>query len=144
MSHKKRGHYSEKHPPGKKPDPRIEEAVKKKAKQGELPCAVAHSIAKDLGVPPEEVGFAMDMLGISITKCQLGLFGYRPERKILKPAKDVSEDLRKEIENSVEEGRIPCKKIWQIAERLGIGKMEVASACEALGIKISRCQLGAF
>jgi hypothetical protein len=33
---------------------------------------------------------------------------------------------------------------WEIASRLGIQKLDVASACETMGVKIKPCQLGAF
>ena len=32
----------------------------------------------------------------------------------------------------------------EIAEKFGVPKMDIAAACEALSIKISACQLGAF
>jgi len=142
--HRRRGEYSKKHKEQRKLNEKIVEALKEKEKNGEIPCAVAHQIAKEFNVSPEEVGYTMDMLEIAIVKCQLGLFGYKPEKKIIKPAEKVSEELKEEIESALEDGKLSCKKAWEIAERLGIRKMEVSSACEAMGIKIKGCQLGAF
>lgn len=142
--HRHKGEYSKKHKGQRKLNEKIVKALREKEKDGEIPCAVAHQIAKELDVSPKEVGYTMDMLEIAIVKCQLGLFGYKPEKKIIKPAEKISEELKKEIEAELEDGKLSCKKAWEIAKRLGIGKMEVSSACEAMGIKIKECQLGAF
>ena len=48
---------------------------------GELPCALAFDIAGKNNVAPKEVGVALDVLNIRLTKCQLGLFGYQPKKK---------------------------------------------------------------
>jgi len=40
--------------------------------------------------------------------------------------------------------RLPCAAAWDIAAQAGISKMALSAACEALGIKIKPCQLGAF
>ena len=144
MVHKDRGHYAKKHPSHLKLDPGIAEEVKLRAQSGEMSCAVAHSIAKHLKTEPREVGFTIDFLEIAIVKCQLGLYGYRPRKRIVKTADRISQGLEEAIREAVIDGRLPCKDAWDIAQRLSIGKMEVSSACEALKIKISSCQLGAF
>jgi len=136
--------FAKKHPPDRKVDARVAEAVKTRAREGEIPCAVAFSIAEETGVPPEEVGFTMDMLGIRAVKCQLGLYGYTPNKRIVKPAERVEPDLEKAIRGALIGGRLPCAAAWELAERFGLRKMEVSSACESLGIKISSCQLGSF
>ena len=125
-------------------DERILKAVKEREKNKEIACAVAHSIAKELNVSPLEVGKVLDELKIKIVKCQLGLFGYGEKKKITKPPEKISDELKKQIEEELEEGRLPCKKAWDIAKRLGIKKIDVSSLCDLLGIKISKCQLGAF
>jgi hypothetical protein len=144
MAHKDKGHYARKHPPGRKVDPHIAGAVKQKAVNGRITCSAAFEIAHDLDVPPAEVGFTIDSLELSMTKCLLGLFGYGPARKAVKAAEAVSPDIQSVITDSLVDGRLPCKAAWDIAERLGIARMEVSSTCEALKIKISTCQLGAF
>lgn len=144
MTHRDKGHYSKKHPPGKKINESLAEAVKEIAKDGKISCSDAHDIARKFGVPPNEVGFTIDMLEISIVECQLGLFGYKPIKKIISPAKEVSQQLRQEIEKAVKDGKLSCKMAWDIAEKLGLKKTDIASACDALGIKIGHCQLGAF
>ncbi len=136
--------YSKKHPSDKKPIPEVVEAVKSKAQEGGMPCAVAFEVAKELNVEPSEVGFTLDHLGIRIIKCQLGLFGYDPEKRLVKPADSVDPSLKQAIETGLKGGRLPCKEAWAIASEKGLRKMQVSAACEALGIKISNCQLGAF
>lgn len=145
MTHNDTGHYAKKHPEGRKVDPRLAELLKGRASNGELPCAVAFDIAAHLDTTPAEVGVAMDLLEIRIVKCQMGLFGYRPRKSILKPPDRVPEALQEAIhESAAKEGRLSCKAAWDIAHRLKVGKMAVAAACETLGVKISACQLGAF
>jgi len=144
MTHEDRGHYAKKHPPDRKVDAEIAEAVKQRVSNGEISCAAAHKISSDFNISPSEVGVTTDFLEIPIIKCQLGLYGYGPERKIVEPAETVSQTLKDTINQSLINGRLPCRVIWDIAERLNIGKMEVSSACETLKTKISSCQLGAF
>jgi hypothetical protein len=52
--------------------------------------------------------------------------------------------LAEAIEAALEQGRLPCRAAWALAERFKLRKMAVSGACEALGIKIKPCQLGAF
>ncbi len=81
---------------------------------------------------------------IEISKCQLGLFGYSPEKMVVKAAEAVQPDLEKAIRSALMNDRLPCAAAWSIAETSGMPKMAVSSACEALKIKVKPCQLGAF
>ncbi len=137
-------HFAKKHPSGAQADPAIEAALRPYAQAGELPCAVAFEIASELNREPKEVGRIADLLEVRLCKCQLGLFGYGPKKRIIQAAEHVSEDLEKAVRSRLDLGKLPCKSAWGIAEDLGLGKMEVSAACEALKIKISSCQLGAF
>jgi len=144
MTHKDKGHYGQKHPAERKIDEQIAEAVRSHATNGEIPCAVAFQIVEKLGVPPEEVGFTIDALEVKVMKCQLGLFGYGPKKMIVKSADYVPQDVEQAIRESLVEEKLPCEAAWGIAEKFGLRKMEVSSACEALKVKISSCQLGTF
>ncbi len=144
MTHEDRGHYAKKHSPDRKVQPEIAEALNNKASNRKISCAAANKIAEDLNVSPAEVGIATDILEIRIVKCQMGLHGYHPEKRIVKPAETVSQNLEKAIRDSLMEGKLTCAAAWDIAKGLGIAKMDVSSACETLKIKISSCQLGAF
>jgi hypothetical protein len=136
--------FSKKHSPDKKVNEELAKTVKARAPEGEIPCAAAFSIAEEINIPPGEVGFTLDVLGIRVIKCQLGLYGYKPNKRIVKPAERVSPDLENAIRASLTSGRLPCATAWQLAKRFGLRRMEVSSACETLGLKISACQLGSF
>jgi hypothetical protein len=138
------GKYSRKHPEGTTPDPAVVAALEEVAAEGRVSCAVAHDLACELSVPPSIIGKTMDMLEYRIVKCQMGIFGYEPVKKILKPAAEVSDDLRERLHTVAPEGRVSCRSCWKVAESLGIQKIAVAAACDALGLKIKPCQLGAF
>jgi len=144
MTYKDRGHYANKHPEDRKVDEKVAQAVKEHASKDEISCASAFKIVKDLAVQPDEVGFTLDVSEITIVKCQLGLYGYRPQKKVIKPAESVPPDLEKTIREALVNDRLSCATSWEIAEKNGLSKMDISSACEALGIKISPCQLGAF
>lgn len=144
MSKGKKSGFSDKHRPGQQPDPTIETMLRDRCRAGELPCAVAFDIAKRLDTTPSAVGRTADLINIRLVKCQLGLFGYTPEKKIVRAAGSVDPKLAKELQESLHNERLPCAAAWEIADRLRLRKMAVSSACEALGIKIKPCQLGAF
>lgn len=125
-------------------DEKIQERIVQRVENHELPCAVAFDLAHRLNITPAEVGRHADRLKLRLIKCQLGLFGYLPEKKIVKPADAVAPELTAAIRNALENDRLPCASAWQLAEKFGMGKMGVSAACETLGIKIKPCQLGAF
>lgn len=144
MTHEDKGHYRKKHPPEKNLPPSLIGEVRKVVRENRISCARAFRVAATTGAPPDQVGAAIDIEEISLEKCQLGLFGYGPERKILHPLEEVPPKLKKAVEESLVEGRLPCASAWEIAKRLRLSRVTVASACETLKIRISRCQLGAF
>ncbi len=122
----------------------ISNEIKKNAKEGKLPCAVAFQIAESLGVQPGDVGKTADILNVKLEKCQLGLFGHDPENKKVKPDHEAASKLKGAIEPEVTDGRLACRTVWEISARLDVSKMKISNACEAMGIKIDKCQLGAF
>jgi hypothetical protein len=144
MTHEDKGHFSKKHPPDRKANELVSAKVKTKVTDGAMACAVAFEIAEKLGVPPEEVGFTLDSLEVKVVKCQLGLFGYSPAKRIVKPSERVPPDLEKAIRGALVKDRLPCASAWALAEKRRLKKMEISSACETLGIKIGPCQLGTF
>jgi len=144
MARKDKGHFGTKHPGGIVVANEITEAVKKRSRQGALTCPLAFKIADELAVLPGEVGKAMDLLEINIVKCQLGLFGYSPVRRIVQPAESVSEELEAAIRKALKDDRLPCAENFRIAGEFKLAKIRVSGACEKLKIRISACQLGAF
>ena len=144
MTHEDAGHYRLKHPSDTKLDPRIAEAIKRKATKNKVSCASAHRIADEFDITPAQVGVALDLLEMRIIGCQLGLFGHSPETKIVKPSESVPPEIEQAIRRSLVNNRISCLSCWEIAAQFGMAKMDVSAACEALGLKINACQLGAF
>ena len=136
--------YSAKHRPDEKPDTSIKNEILKKTKNKKIPCAVAFEIAKTLQVSPKEVGKTADLMNFRLTKCPLGLFGYQPKKKIVKPQDSINADVKDAVSAALVQGRLSCQSAWGIASRLRTSKMTVSGACEAMGIKIKDCQLGAF
>lgn len=126
------------------PDRTLVAEIEKRATEGFLPCAVAFKISKSLAVSPLEVGRAADQVRCKLTKCQLGLFGYSPQKKIVSAKLPADARIPEAIRSEAPEGRLPCATAWEIASRFGVRKMVVSAACEALKIKIKPCQLGAF
>ena len=144
MTSEKGQKFSAKHGPDAKADPVITEKIKKNAIDGELACAVAFKIAEELGVPAAQIGKTVDLLDFKLNKCQLGLFGYKPDKKKVKAREPENPDMAETIQNVLVDGKLACRDAWAIASQYGVPKMAVSSACEALGIKIKPCQLGAF
>ena len=144
MSRKHTALFSKKHGPDAQINETIRDEIKQRGKNEQLPCALAFSIAENLNVSPQDVGLTADLLNYKLTKCQLGLFGYQPEKKRVKSLARMDNDLKNAIQDSLIDGRLPCKSAWQIAEDYNVNKMTVSDACETLGIKIKPCQLGAF
>ncbi|MDD5713204.1 MAG: hypothetical protein PHY31_10685 [Smithellaceae bacterium] len=144
MTHYDEGHYGTKRTADLVPKEEVVRLVKQRATDGAMKCSGATRIAEELGVSMGDVGATLDLLKVRITHCQLGLFGYSPEKKVVKAAAVVEPDLEKAIREGLVGGKLPCATAWAIATRLGIPKMAVSSACETLQFKVKPCQLGAF
>ena len=144
MTDKKGSKFSAKHGPGAQADPVVKDKVLKNAAKGNLACAVAFKIAAELGVPPAEIGKTVDLLDLRLNKCQLGLFGYQPDKKAVKARAPENREMEGAIRNALAGGKLACRDAWDIAGRFKVPKMAVSGACEYLGIKIKPCQLGAF
>ncbi len=125
-------------------DPRIRQELEKHIRDGKLSCASAFAAAQALNLPPAEIGKSADAMKVKLVKCQLGLYGYAPEKKIVKPADTIDPEMEAAVRAGLENGYLPCAAAWKIAEQFNVRKMAVSAACEALSIKIKPCQLGAF
>ena len=136
--------YARKHPGSSGPDETVASVLKEKCKDGRISCAAAHGVAGTLAKTPAEIGIALDLVEIRLTKCQMGLFGYTPDKRIVKKAEQWPSSLEKDIQASLVEGRLACADAWRIAKQHDLTRPAVANVCEALGIKIKPCQLGAF
>ncbi len=126
-------------------EPELAAAVRAQSREGRLPCAVAFALARSRHLAPRQVADFADGLGLRLGWCQLGLFaGPKKEVRPRMEAEEIPPDLRKAVEEHLEEGRLPCARAWAIARRLHLERLTVGRAADALGIRISRCQLGCF
>jgi hypothetical protein len=129
-------------------DEKLMEAMQARLEDAKLPCNQAFAIAKTLGIEPLIVGMAANDAGIRVSRCQLGLFGYGPKaegkHKIVHPMDEVPERLAARLRAEAEGEGITCTAIWKAADGLGFKRIEASSAVEAMGLKVSRCQLGCF
>ncbi len=124
----------------------LERAIRAALVDGKLPCARAFAVAAEQRVAPIKIGEEATRLGIRISRCQLGLFGYdeQGEKRIVQPAASVPKSLEEAIHARLVEGRLPCRAAWEIAEEHDLPKLEVASAVEGLKFRLSVCQLDCF
>jgi len=148
MAHEDEGHYAAKHPDGTAADARVAGALRGAAEGDEISCAACERLSGELAVGMGELGRTADLLELRICECQLGLFGHRgasgAHGKKIAPAKSVDPTLAKEIDDGLVGGRLPCAAVWRIAAGRGVARTEVSAACDAAGVKIKPCQLGAF
>ena len=144
MTHQDAGHYAAKHPEATL-DPQLEKSILSRAENGRISCAAAHLIAAEQECSPKTVGMNIDLLEMRLHRCQLGLFGHgKGKSKTVASASNVKNELEEAIGKVTVDRHISCENAWRVAKKLAITKMEVAAACERLGIKIKPCQLGAF
>ena len=129
-------------------DERIHQAILERLQEGRLPCNQAFAIAHILGVEPLTVGMTANDADMRISNCQLGLFGYGPKaegkHKIVHAMEDVPQRLAARLRAEAEGKEITCAAVWRVADGLGFKRLEASSAVEAMGLKVSHCQLGCF
>jgi hypothetical protein len=143
MTHEDEGNYKGKHA-GAALDEKIAEKIRERMKDNGITCAGAHNVARDMGVSPQEVGVAIDLMEIKIRQCQLGFFGKKGREELTPEEEEKAPEILEAVESRLVEGRLPCVAAWEIADEKGVQRIAVALACGKKGIKISRCQLGAF
>ena len=117
--------YASKHPSSAVLEKNLAAALEKEIHNGRISCAAAHGVAQRLARPPADIGRALDLMEIRLSRCQLGLFGYQPENRIVKKADHWDAGLEKEIRAALRDGRLPCIEAWDIANRCQIGRAHV-------------------
>jgi hypothetical protein len=136
--------YSDKHNAEEKPNPLVKEKIIEYTQKNELPCTIAFNIAHELCVSAIEIGKNADLINFRLTKCQLGLFGYTPEKKIVNHQNTIEPKIKDAIKKALINKRLTCENAWDIATLYNVHKLTISAACESMGIKINKCQLGAF
>lgn len=118
--------------------------LKETAVDNKITCAQAFAISQKQCIFPDLLGVAMNEAKIKICECQMGLFGCGSGNKTVKAAETVSDEMEDLIFTYLEDEKLGCLDAWGIAAELKVKKIDVASACEKMKIKINKCQLGAF
>ncbi len=136
--------YRTKHAPGTIPDPAIAAALKEGLVNNAISCAGLAELAGRLRKSMAQLGTVLDLLEGRIVECQLGLFGYHPQKKIIRPAAQYDPAIEAEIRSRLISECLPCDAAWEIAAAFALPRINIASICEQRGIKIKPCQLGAF
>ncbi|MEN6369382.1 MAG: hypothetical protein ABFD77_06750 [Thermotogota bacterium] len=123
-----------------------DQAIREAAHGGLLPCALAFGIAERVGVTPDTVRADADRLGVRISVCQLGLFGYDAfgERRVAHKLSHVPEELRRALDEASAGEGLACAAAWRLADERGLPRLLLGSAAETVGARICRCQLGCF
>jgi len=130
-------------------DPSLAAAVEAQAKEGKLACVQAFAIAEAAQVVPLAVGQTADALGVSLHHCQLGLYGYPGHTKGWEVSDIAEHPVPEGLEAAItaaldDEGKLSCVRAWELAAEFGVPKMLVGYVVDQMGIRIVRCQLGAF
>lgn len=124
-------------------------AAEQLATDGQLACADAHQVAARLGIPPLQVGKAVNRAtNLRFYRCQLGLFGYGPKpegkHKIVLKADHVPSEIQAAINSRLRDRCISCRDIWEVADQFKYPRLGIANIIEAMGLKVTPCQLGCF
>jgi hypothetical protein len=126
----------------------FQQALAGRLEGGKLGCAQAHALAAEYGLEPLAVGRAADEAGVRVFRCQLGLFGFGPKsegkHKIVQPMANVPGETADRLRAAAGPEGISCLEVWRIASDVGMTRLEAAGAVEALGLRVSTCQLGCF
>ncbi len=124
-------------------------AIKNCVFNGTLACAAAFEVAEDLKETRLEVGHGADVLHIPLSTCQLGLFGYPGPAKLWESGGYMEPAVAPDVVNAIlatqdKSGKITCEALMAIADRFGILRAVAGRAADRAGVRVVRCQLGAF
>lgn len=122
----------------------LQSIVGSSLRDGYMPCPLAWKIAREAGVPRIAVGAIVDKMGHRVTDCQIGCF------KVEKtPFEDIEvKRLEGEIVNEIQKlesaKQLTCEAVFELAHKYRLKPMDVSNEINALGFKVSVCQLGCF
>lgn len=121
----------------------LEEKVTASLVAGQLPCPTAFKIARECRVTPKQIGETVDTLGVRLVECQLGCFMYTGTEENAS-IEHLNKTLQDKLTDSLVNDRLPCAVAFEIARELKTSRREVGRTADALGFRISSCQLGCF
>jgi hypothetical protein len=126
----------------------LEDQLRAAVNGDQLPCSLAHKLAREWGVMPETLGAAAKGAGIRISRCQMGLFGFGPKGtpgyRVVQPAEDIPAALSRDVQAFLVDGRLPCRVAWELGRRRGLPYRQIGNVLEGLKIRVKPCQLGQF
>lgn len=126
------------------PDKKIADKVTAASEDGYLSCAAAFKLADHLEISYSQMGYYADALELRLTKCRIGLFGHGKGVKLVRKVDEIDQNLEKRVNTFVENDRVNCEYILNIADAFRVSPVQVGSICQTKGIKIKNCCLGAF
>lgn len=124
----------------------LESDIRNSLIDGTLPCERAHRIATDLDLSPLAVGAAVDRLGLRISRCQLGLFGYAEfgAKRASVDVETIPDRVATALADANRPEGVPCKAAWDVAAEQGLPRLLIGSVADRLEVRIAPCQLGCF
>ncbi|MBN1370081.1 MAG: hypothetical protein JW954_07605 [Dehalococcoidaceae bacterium] len=122
----------------------IRTRVAESLESGYLPCPAAWKIARQSGVVRIAVGAVADEMGKRVVDCQIGCFKVdKTPFGTQEPAR-LSPEISAEILRLNEENSLTCEAVFTVAKTYRLKPTDIAGEINALGLKVSACQLGCF
>ena len=122
----------------------LENMVKASLRDGNLQCATAFKIAKQVKVPKIAVGELTDRLGIRVTNCQIGCFKVDKIVHDNFDQKKIADEITPMLESLRKSNELTCAKVFELALQLKLTPTAIADVANRHDLKIYCCQLGCF
>lgn len=122
----------------------LESVVSSSLRDGYMPCPLAWKIAREAGVPRIAVGAVVDKMGRRVTDCQIGCFKVEKTPFEDVEIKRLDGEVFSEIKALESAKKLTCEAVFELARKYKLRPMDVSNEVNALGFKVSVCQLGCF
>jgi len=125
----------------------LKNVIKSSLRGGYMPCPLGWQIAREEGVPRVAIGEIVDKLGSRVTECQVGCFKVDKtpfDTWDTENAKRLDGEVVLEIKRLGSENKLTCEAVFDIVKKYKLKPMDVSHEINALGFKITVCQLGCF
>jgi len=122
----------------------LKSKVARSLRSGYLSCPAAWTIARETGVPRIAVGATADGMGTRVTDCQIGCFKVDKTPFDNREAARLTPEITAHILRLKDESALTCEAVFALAKTYRLKPMDIAGEINALGLKVSACQLGCF
>lgn len=122
----------------------LESTVSSSLRDGYMPCPLAWKIAREADVPRIAVGAVIDKMGRRVTDCQIGCFKIEKTPFEDSEIKRLEGEVVSEIKELESAKQLTCAAVFDLARKYKLKPMDVSNEINALGFKVSECQLGCF